>query len=405
MRLLHTSDWHLGQTLHGQEREHEHASFLHWLLEQLKQQQVDVLLVAGDIFDSANPPLRAQELLYRFIVDASHALPALQIILIAGNHDSGARIELPAPLLQALRTHAVGRIHWLDDGELDCRALLIPLGPPDGAVQGWCLALPFLRASEITGSGRDGNADYLAAVAGVHQRLLDAARQQRQPGQALIAVSHAHMAGGSISADSERNLVIGQAEALPASLFPEDIAYVALGHLHRPQQIAGQSRIRYSGSPLPLSFSEVNYPHQVVLADFDGEQLSQLQSLPVPRSVDLLRIGPASLESCLQQLKALPASDSAPAPWLEVRVQLQQPQPDLRQQIEQALEGRHARLVRISAEYMQADNLQSPLQPLEQLQPIELFTHIWQQKFSTPPEDEVLQDFAELLQQVQNSTH
>ena len=130
MRLFHTSDWHLGQNLHGQERDFEHACFLEWLLRQLHLAQPDVLLIAGDIFDTVNPPVKAQERLYDFIVSAHEQQPLLTIVMIAGNHDSGSRIELPAPLMRRLRTHALGRVLWLDDGQLDAERLLLPLPMP-----------------------------------------------------------------------------------------------------------------------------------------------------------------------------------------------------------------------------------------------------------------------------------
>lgn len=134
MRLFHTSDWHLGQNLHGQERDFEHACFLEWLLGQLKAQRPDVLLIAGDIFDTVNPPLKAQERLYDFIISAHEQQPTLTIVMIAGNHDSGSRIELPAPLMRRLRTHALGRVLWLDDGQLDADRLLIPLPNAKGKI-------------------------------------------------------------------------------------------------------------------------------------------------------------------------------------------------------------------------------------------------------------------------------
>ena len=152
MRLFHTSDWHLGQNLHGQERDFEHACFLNWLLAQLATRQPDVLLIAGDIFDTVNPPVKAQERLYDFIVSAHDQHPALTIVMIAGNHDSGSRIELPAPLMRRLRTHALGRVLWLDDGQLDAERLMIPLPDATGQIAAWCLALPFLRPAEVTGA-------------------------------------------------------------------------------------------------------------------------------------------------------------------------------------------------------------------------------------------------------------
>lgn len=406
MRLFHTSDWHLGQTLHSQERDFEHACFLDWLLGQLALRQPDALLIAGDIFDTVNPPVKAQERLYDFIVRAHEQQPALDIVIIAGNHDSGARIELPAPLMRRLRTHALGRVQWLDDGQLDSDRLLIPLTDAKGKTRAWCLALPFLRPAEVTGA-HVGD-DYLRGIAQVHERLIAAAESRRKPGQALVAISHAHMAGGSISEDSERSLIIGNAEALSAKLFSDSVAYVALGHLHKPQRVNGEERIRYSGSPLPLSFSEIGYQHQILEVELDGEALRSVEPRLVPRAVHLQRLGPASLNEVLEHLAALPEvdllADLQRQPWLEVRVRLDEPQPDLRQQIELALNGKAVRLVRIAVEYagaQQDDDDSSPLIELGQLSPQDLFSRAWEQAYGNAVDEQTLADFAQLLQDVQ----
>lgn len=403
MRLIHTSDWHLGQSLHGQDRDYEHTQFLAWLLDQLVAHAADALLIAGDVFDTVNPPLKAQERLYDFIVRAHERLPSLDIVMIAGNHDSGGRIELPGPLMKRLNAHAIGRISWIEDGQLDHGRLLVPLHDSKGEVAAWCLTLPFLRPAEVTG-GETGD-DYIAGIRQVHERLIAAAENLRQPGQALIAMSHAHMAGGAVSEESERNIVIGNAEALPASLFPDSVAYVALGHLHKPQQVASQARIRYSGSPLPLSFAEVNYPHQVLLVDFDGEQLARIESLPVPRAVEMIRIGRASLGEVIAALEALPPTGLFDdiLPWLEVRVLLDEPLPDLRQRIETAISGKACRLVRIASEYAgkrgEADS--QVLAGLDQVSPQALFVRAWEEQFGNPPDEQAVDDFATLLQRVE----
>ena len=403
MRLIHTSDWHLGQTLHGQERDHEHAQFLAWLLDQLVAHQADALLIAGDVFDTVNPPLKAQERLYDFIVRAHERLPQLEIVMIAGNHDSGGRIELPAPLMKRLNAHAVGRISWIEDGQLDHSRLLVPLHDAQGNTAAWCVTLPFLRPAEVTGQALGD--DYLAGIRQVHERLVAAAEAVRQPGQALGAMSHAHMAGGAVSEESERNIVIGNAEALPASLFPESVAYVALGHLHKPQQVAGQARIRYSGSPLPLSFAEVNYPHQVLLVEFDGDALKNVEQLQVPRAVEMIRIGRAPLAEVITALEALPPSGlfDDHLPWLEVRVLLDEPLPDLRARIEAALVGKAARLVRIASEYAgkRGESESQALLGLDQISPQALFARAWEEQFGNPPDDQALEDFAALLQRVE----
>ncbi|MEN5095074.1 exonuclease SbcCD subunit D C-terminal domain-containing protein [Pseudomonas protegens] len=408
MRLFHTSDWHLGQNLHGQERDFEHACFLEWLLRQLKHEQPDVLLIAGDIFDTVNPPVKAQERLYDFIVSAHEQQPALTIVMIAGNHDSGSRIELPAPLMRRLRTHALGRVLWLDDGQLDAERLLLPLPDASGTIAGWCLALPFLRPAEVTGPHLGD--DYLKGIAQVHEWLIAAANAKRLPGQALIAVSHAHMAGGSVSEDSERSLIIGNAEALPASLFGADVSYVALGHLHKPQKVNGEERIRYSGSPIPLSFSEIGYQHQILDVRLDGETLVSVEPRLIPRAVNLQRLGPAPLGDILAQLGELPDIDllaeEQRQPWLEVRVRLDEPQPDLRQQVESALQGKAVRLVRIAAEYAgnggrDGEDSGAELIELDQLSPEELFRRAWRDAYANEVDEATLKDFALLLQDVQ----
>jgi DNA repair protein SbcD/Mre11 len=408
LRLFHTSDWHLGQNLHGQERDFEHGCFLEWLLRQLNSEKPDVLLIAGDIFDTVNPPVKAQERLYDFIVSAHEQNANLTIVMIAGNHDSGSRIELPAPLMRRLRTHALGRVLWLDDGQLDVERLLLPLPDAKGKVKAWCLALPFLRPAEVTGAQLGD--DYLRGIGQVHEWLIAAANAKRKKGQALIAVSHAHMAGGSVSEDSERSLIIGNAEALPASLFGPSISYVALGHLHKPQKVNGEERIRYSGSPIPLSFSEIGYQHQILDVTLDGEKLLKVEPRLIPRAVNLQRLGPDPLADILLQLKDLPdidlLADIQRQPWLEVRVRLDEPQPDLRHQVETALQGKAVRLVRIAAEYAGNGSAGgsddgTALIELDQLSPQELFSRAWQDTYGNEVDEQTLKDFAVLLQDVQ----
>nr|WP_205909410.1 exonuclease SbcCD subunit D C-terminal domain-containing protein [Salinicola lusitanus] len=408
VKFFHTADWHLGQSFHGQERHVEQRAFLDWLLATLVERQPDALLIAGDIFDVVNPSLRAQELLYDFIVAAHAALPALETVMIAGNHDSGSRIELPAPLMKRLKTHALGRVHWLEDGRLDSEHLLVPLPDTSGKIRAWCLALPFLRPAEVTGGDID---DYRDGIARVHRELVAAAEARREPGQALVAMSHAHLQGAAVSEASERPIVIGGEEAISAALFPPSIAYVALGHLHRPQQV-GEPRIRYSGSPLPLDFSESHYPHQVLEVSLNGAELDTVESLPIPRHVALERIGPGSVEAVEAELSAWqPEPTTGEAlprerwPWLEVRVALETPQPDLRARIEAAIADKPLRLLRIHSHYPNAggDTAGSGAVDLDSLTPQEIFARRWQAEYGETPPEAVARDFATLVQEVQDA--
>lgn len=404
MRLLHTSDWHLGQTLHNYERGYEHQRFLDWLLDTLVAERVDVLLVAGDVFDNANPSAASQKQLYVFLQQARARLPALQLIVVAGNHDSAGRLEAPAPLLAAHGTHVIGHLLRGENGDIDLERLLLPLSGADGQVQAWCLAVPFLRPGDVpklpAGDTQDA---YLGGIALLYRQLTDLALARRQPGQAIVAMGHCHMVGGEMSNDSERRIVIGGTEMLPSGIFDTSIAYAALGHLHKAQAVGGQEHIRYCGSPIPLSFAEVNYRHQVLCLDIEGEQLREVRVIEVPRAVPLLRVpaAPAPIAEVLAQLAALDVPD-APAeaqPFLEVRVRLDAPEPGLRTRIETALDGKPVRLAKI--ETSSAARSSAPenmtLDQLGQLQPDDIFRRLYQQKYAKEAPPELLSALAELL--------
>ena len=404
MRLLHTSDWHLGQTLHNYERGYEHQRFLDWLLDTLVAERVDVLLVAGDVFDNANPSAASQKQLYVFLQQARARLPALQLIVVAGNHDSAGRLEAPAPLLAAHGTHVIGHLLRGENGDIDLERLLLPLTGSDGQVQAWCLAVPFLRPGDVpklpAGDTQDA---YLGGIALLYRQLTDLALARRQPGQAILAMGHCHMVGGEMSNDSERRIVIGGTEMLPSGIFDTAIAYAALGHLHKAQAVGGQEHIRYCGSPIPLSFAEVNYRHQVLCLDIDGETLQSVRVIEVPRAVPLLRVPatPAPIAEVLAQLAALDVPD-APAeaqPFLEVRVRLDAPEPGLRTRIETALDGKPVRLAKIetssTARSSAPENM--TLDQLGQLQPDDIFRRLYQQKYAKEAPPELLSALAELL--------
>ncbi len=404
MRLLHTSDWHLGQTLHNYERGYEHQRFLDWLLDTLVAERVDVLLVAGDVFDNANPSAASQKQLYVFLQQARARLPALQLVVVAGNHDSAGRLEAPAPLLAAHGTHVIGHLLRGENGDIDLERLLLPLSGADGRVQAWCLAVPFLRPGDVpklpAGDTQDA---YLGGIALLYRQLTDLALARRQPGQAILAMGHCHMVGGEMSNDSERRIVIGGTEMLPSGIFDTTIAYAALGHLHKAQAVGGQEHIRYCGSPIPLSFAEVNYRHQVLCLDIDGETLQSVRVIEVPRAVPLLRVPatPAPIAEVLAQLAALDVPD-APAeaqPLLEVRVRLDAPEPGLRTRIETALDGKPVRLAKIetssTARSSAPENM--TLDQLSQLQPDDIFRRLYQQKYAKEAPPELLSALAELL--------
>ncbi|HEX2568318.1 MAG TPA: exonuclease SbcCD subunit D C-terminal domain-containing protein [Polyangia bacterium] len=426
MRLLHTADWHLGHTLHEIGREREHGLFLDWLLDTLGAAEVDALLIAGDVFETANPTAEAQAAWYRFLARARARFPHLHIVVIGGNHDSAARLDAPNPILRELTVHVIGGLPRRPStdaegrpgtgaGALDLDRLLVPLARRDGSVGAWVAAVPFLRPVDLppvpAGEGDGGGDRLVEGVRRIYREVLDAARGRRQPGQALVAMGHCYLVGTTVSELSERKILGGHQHALPVDLFPDDVAYVALGHLHLAQAVGGRAGVRYSGSPIPLALSENEYPHQICLVDLDGERLAGVRPLAVPRTRTILRIpyeGPRPLDEVLALLATLPpAGPETPAelrPLLEVRVLLDRPEPALRRRIEPALEGKGVRLVKITPELAGRSRALAELAPhvrLSELRPEDVFIERYRRDFGVVPPDELLATFHELVEQVE----
>lgn len=404
MRLLHTSDWHLGQTFHGHERSVEHEHFLSWLLKQLDIYQPDVFIIAGDIFDTANPSATAQRQFYHFVSAVLKQQANLDIIVTAGNHDSAHRLEAPSPIFKELGVTLIGTVPRDEAGDIDISRLVLPLGPDKSRPSGWCVALPFLRPADLPRI-TEAQDSYQDGVAALYDAALQEAITLRGEADApILGVGHMHLVGGEVSELSERRLIVGGNEALPASIFGEAFSYIALGHLHKAQQV-GSPHIRYSGSPLPMSFTETDYVHQVVLIDFAGSKPDSITPLPIPRSVPVLRL-PKQRVDIEEVLEVLSALDLAEVPfdlqpYLEVRVALTQPEPDLRRRIEEVLTGKPIRLVRIDAQLIRQEKpehvlLVNGLDGMQQLHPEQVFRNIYEIKYGEMPPDELQAAFDEL---------
>ncbi len=393
MRLLHTSDWHLGHTLKEVTREHEHAAFLAWLLETCKREAVDVVVITGDVFDSATPPATAETMWFEWLAAARRSCPAMDIVAIAGNHDSPARLGAASAVLRELGVHVIGRLPRTPDGALDHDRILLPVGGGRGLVA----AVPFLRPVDV-------DLEHDDPLAAIYGEVLEEARRRRAPGQALIALGHLYMTGADPSVLSERRIAIGGQESASLRIFPAEISYVALGHLHRAQQV-GRRSIRYAGAPFALALDEARYHHQVAIVDFaDDGSVAEVRSAAVPRAIEIVRIAGA-LDDALDMITALPAArgDVVAWPYLDVEVTLDRPEPKLRARIEQALEGKRVRLVQLRVvgtgdRAALAERVH--VQRLAELDPRDVFEQLWARGHAEPPSVAVLDAFDRLLADV-----
>ena len=367
IRILHTADWHLGQTFLGYDRVEEHTHFLQWLVRELKENKIDVLLIAGDIFDVSNPSAASQHMFYRFIRQVTEENPKLQLVVVAGNHDSAARLEAPLPLLQEMRTEIRGIVRR-HEGEIDYDHLIVELKNSEGEVEALCLAVPFLRQGDYPVVTTDGN-PYAEGVKELYARLQERALQRRKDGQALVAVGHLQATGSEIAErDFSERTIIGGLECVSPDAFTEQIAYTALGHIHKSQRVSGRENVRYAGSPLPMSFAEREYHHGVVivtLAEGWAVEIEKREYIPLVGLLSVPRGKAATPEEVLEELAHLPlASEEAEGeqterslhfPYLEIKVLLTEPEPMLRQQIEEAIADKAVRLARIVSVYRQAE--------------------------------------------------
>jgi len=319
MKILHTSDWHLGRSLYGRKRYDEFTAFLDWLAQTIEDENIDALLVAGDVFDTSTPSNRAQELYYRFLCRVA-ASCCRHVVVIAGNHDSPSFLNAPKELLRALNVYVVGSMTDALDDEV---IVLHTDDKPEAIV----CAVPYLRDKDIRtvepGETIDdknaklveGLKKHYADVCGIAEQKQTEFEKAGCTGVPIIALGHLFTAGGkTVDGDGVRELYIGSLAHVGEKVFPSSINYLALGHLHVPQAVGSTEHIRYCGSPIPMGYSEATQGKKVVLIEFNSFS-PNIQEVPVPCFQQLVRIV-GSLDDIHSRLEELKKEESRA--WLEI---------------------------------------------------------------------------------------
>ena len=415
MRILHTADWHLGHRLYGNDRESEHARALDWLLDTIREHQVDVIVVAGDVFDSMNPSNAARNLYYSFL-GRLRDTTCRSAVIVGGNHDSPSQLDAPASLLRHLNVFVVG-------GARDqVGEQVIPVSSqPGGAPELWVAAVPYLRDRDlkysVIGETASDKVERLRASIRQHYRDVAAAARAMRKDQTvpILGTGHLFASGGEDAEDKITNIYLADRNNIDAGHFHECFDYVALGHIHRPQRVGGREHIRYSGSLIPLTFGEARVDQSVCLVDLTtaGEPVT-VRKLIVPtyRQLHTLRGSVAEVKTALSGLTDLQREKDAEdlPPWVDIRVVTPYPLPLLREELQTIVsplredDFREAdslpRILRCSYELPQeAESTDSILLPqnLEELQPEEVFYRLCHGQGGTRDDyPELLATFREL---------
>ena len=376
MRILHTSDWHLGKRLFKLDRAPEHELFLSWLLETLVKKQIDLLIIAGDVFDTPTPPHQSLEMFYRFLSRVSQETTT-ETMVIAGNHDSGVLLEAPAQLLGPHRVKIWGKLskdpqdHWMR-WENKNEAIDI-------------CALPFFRSYELIPQG-EGEA---------LKALTSYLTKEKTVPQILIL--H-HLAGMFEAAGSEQVISLSGVDSIPVELL-KGFDYVALGHIHKPQKVSANSY--YSGSPIPLRFSETLQKSVVLL---EGSQSGfKIETCPVPlfRALKIIKATELDWREKIQEMTL----ESPLTPMIEMQMTLSAPQVGLVDDLRKALESKKFELLSYLPTYSGELKKSQRHEKLFELSPLELFEEFYSVKYPESPDipSELKDDFKMLLEKVKHA--
>lgn len=332
MKILHTADWHLGKRLGLKERTEDHQQFLAWLLDTIEALQVEVLVVAGDIFDTGTPSNAALKLYYDFLWQVKNTC-CRHVVIVGGNHDSVSTLNAPKDLLHYFSVHVAGGVSERPEEQV------IPIVGLDGVVELVVCAVPFLRDKDVklSMSGETAQEREERIRSGIEQYYKDLVPYllpYKQQGIPVLATGHLFAAGGQATPDSEKEIHVGNLAQMSGSKFPAEFDYVALGHLHRPQLVNKMEHIRYSGSPIALSFSENEDQKKVVVVDFSAGRLQRVEEVPVPTFRRMVRLK-GSLEKIIAKLLLLIKEiQDEQSVWLEVQVETDTPIYDVEERLQ-----------------------------------------------------------------------
>ncbi len=405
MKILHTADWHIGKVLHKHSLLPEMEMFLDWLIEYMESEKIDVLLISGDIFDVANPSVRDRGVYYHFL---SRLIGTnVQVIITGGNHDSVGLIDAPQEILKHIKIRVVG------GAKRESRDELIEIYDKDGNVKFVVAAVPFLRDKDLRNLHSDiefeNRTEALKHGIIQHYKLLSELCNEYYSDIPAIAMGHLYAKGAS-SSESERDIHIGNAAAVESNVFPERFGYVALGHIHRPQIIGGNPLIRYSGSPIPLSFSEREDQKCVLVTELKDSQFAIPEIVLIPKKRQLKKVA-GNFEEVRKNLEGY-TPEFELVSFVEIEITEEDFSAVLLSNVEQLI-AEYAmndkfRILKSKTRFINGakdtSNLFERGASIEDLKPLDVFEKLLENESLTDDKNEMIKDaFIELLESIQHT--
>jgi len=315
MNVLHTSDWHIGKRLFNKDLEMDHLHFFEWLVKLINDQKIDVLIVAGDIFDLAFPSNSSLQIYYQMLKSISGSY-CKHIVITGGNHDSVSTLNAPKEILHFLNIHVLGGA----TGNIEDEIILVPNQNGDNELV--ICAVPFLRDRDIrasrSGETHEERAEAIRnGIAEHYHALAEKVKQYKEFGIPVIATAHLFVSDARMEKD-ESDMYIGGLQQIKSSQFPDVFDYIALGHVHRPQIIGGNERIRYCGSPIRMSFSDRKDDKIVVMIEFCDASEPKITKIEVPQKRKLHSLR-GNFFDVVQKLDQL-TLEASPNDWAEIMI-------------------------------------------------------------------------------------
>ena len=396
MKILHTADWHLGQRLKNLLRDQEHQAFFEWLFDTINTESIELLIVSGDIFDIMNPPNSSRSLYYQFLARLN-ASTCQHVVIIGGNHDSPNMLNAPKEILASLNIHVIGNAKT----NLEEEIIVLKKGDKVEAV---VAAVPFLRDQDLRRStlGEGELERYEKVQKGLINHynevaeLIEAYENLDVP---LITTGHLYATSAITSGENQDNIYMGSVENIAGNNFPSIFDYVALGHIHTAQKIGNFDHIRYSGSPIALSFKEASEPKSVTVIEFEGRVLKEIKKIATPKHRKLQTIA-GTLEEVIEKLNKIEPKERPFKTWAKVEISVEEYQYEIQETIQTLCKAKELELLVLKIKTPFTNTLEEKYYEvdLDDLQPKDIFKQKCENtKLSEEDTELMLDTFDELL--------